>query len=483
MNNQVIREAVKLALPRETSTYGQPPNSSNVYIPPSHIKALRLECNLVIGGRGVGKTFWSAALNDRAIRDLLGKAIPDLSRVDVRTGFSELPGIEKYPDPDIFSDLLNRNFEPYDVWRAVFSRCLAPIANVVMPVSSWRASVQWVKDNPEFFSDLLEKANKVLDEKKEAILIVFDALDRSSQDWQQMDTIVRDLLRQVLSLKRFPRLHAKVFLREDQYHGRNIANFPDASKILATRVELTWASNDLHGLLWQRLCNAPGNAGKQLRELYKDVVGVLPLRLDSSLWQLGEQVKRDEMIQRELFIRIAGKWMGKDRRRGIPYVWTVGHLADGRGRTSPRSFLLALSVATEDSMERYPEPEYPLHYDSIKHGVLKASDNRVDEVAEDYPWVRECMKPLHGLTVPCPFESIVERWQVGLSDDLRELTHGQLPPEHYAEGHSGVRYDLETLGIFETMKDGRVNMPDLYRVGFGLGRKGGVKPARKSSND
>ncbi len=26
------------------------------------------------------------------------------------------------------------------------------------------------------------------------------------------------------------------------------------------------------------------------------------------------------------------------------------------------------------------------------------------------------------------------------------------------------------------MKDERVNMPDLYRVGFGLGRRGGVKP-------
>jgi hypothetical protein len=26
------------------------------------------------------------------------------------------------------------------------------------------------------------------------------------------------------------------------------------------------------------------------------------------------------------------------------------------------------------------------------------------------------------------------------------------------------------------MKDGRINMPDLYRVGFGLGRRGGVKP-------
>lgn len=40
--------------------------------------------------------------------------------------------------------------------------------------------------------------------------------------------------------------------------------------------------------------------------------------------------------------------------------------------------------------------------------------------------------------------------------------------------------DLERLGIFEKMKDSRINMPDLYRVGFGLGRRGGVKPSKQS---
>jgi len=29
------------------------------------------------------------------------------------------------------------------------------------------------------------------------------------------------------------------------------------------------------------------------------------------------------------------------------------------------------------------------------------------------------------------------------------------------------------------MHDMRINMPDLYRVGFGLGRRGGVKPIRQ----
>lgn len=484
MNNSAIREAVKTALPRETSTYGKVPDSKSVYVPPSHVKALRLECNLVIGGRGVGKTFWSAALTDHSIRQLLGKTMPDLSAVDVRTGFSERSELDNYPDERVFPSLLDQGFLPYDIWSAVLGRCLASVIGDEIPVASWKDTIIWVKDNPELYSRLLEKSNKFYEQNGGSILVVFDALDRTSQDWHRMDATVRDLLRLVLSLKRYPRLHTKVFLREDQFHGRKVTDFPDASKILATHVELTWTSHDLHGLLWQRFCNAPGGQGEVLRNVYQEVVGRLPhLLLETNLWLLDERVKRDEETQRALFIKIAGKWMGRDRRRGVPYTWAVGHLADGRGRTSPRSFLLALREAAEDSLERHPEPEYPLHFDSIKQGVLKASENRVDEVAEDYPWVKAYMKPLHGLTVPCTFETVAERWDSGLSSDLNQLTQGRLPPEHYEDGSAGVRADLQGLGIFETMKDGRVNMPDLYRVGFGLGRRGGVKPARKSSDD
>ncbi|MXY16044.1 MAG: hypothetical protein F4Y57_03335, partial [Acidobacteria bacterium] len=55
---------------------------------------------------------------------------------------------------------------------------------------------------------------------------------------------------------------------------------------------------------------------------------------------------------------------------------------------------------------------------------------------------------------------------------------GKLPPSHIDDGPNGVRRDLEALGVFQRMSDGRVNVPDLFRVGYGLRRKGGVKPIR-----
>jgi len=474
---QEIRRAIINALPTETSKHGEPPSGKEVYVPPSHIKALRLECNLVIGARGVGKTFWSAALRAQAIREMLGNAVPDLSSLaGVHTGFGERPALDYYPDGDVFGGLLSKGIEAYHVWRAVVARWLAEILSENIPHESWNTTTEWVKNQPEMFGRMLERANAKLEKAGKVGLIVFDALDRSSSDWKTMDNILRDLLRVVLSLKRFSRLHSKAFLREDQFAGRQITDFPDASKLLSTRVELTWAPHDLHGLLWQHLCNGMSDYGELLRAIYKRVVGSPPVTLGNDAWIIGETAKREGKVQRSLFIALAGEWMGRDRRRGIPYTWTVGHLADGRGRTSPRSFLAAIKGATEDSLERYPDHSYAMHYESIKRGVQKASEIRVSELAEDYPWVTTLLDPLRGVTVPCTFETIEQRWSKALGQSPTDMKFERLPPEHFEKGWGGIREDLNSLGIFESMKDGRVNMPDLYRVGFGLGRRGGVRP-------
>ncbi len=53
----------------------------------------------------------------------------------------------------------------------------------------------------------------------------------------------------------------------------------------------------------------------------------------------------------------------------------------------------------------------------------------------------------------------------------------RLPPRHL-ESWDGIRGDLEHLGIIITRQDGRIDMPAIYRVGYGLGRQGGVTPRR-----
>ena len=55
-----------------------------------------------------------------------------------------------------------------------------------------------------------------------------------------------------------------------------------------------------------------------------------------------------------------------------------------------------------------------------------------------------------------------------------ELVRGQ----HLELGANGILRDLELLGIVQRLVDQRIQMPDVYRIAFGLGRRGGVKPLK-----
>ncbi|MCY0854075.1 hypothetical protein [Cupriavidus sp. D39] len=54
----------------------------------------------------------------------------------------------------------------------------------------------------------------------------------------------------------------------------------------------------------------------------------------------------------------------------------------------------------------------------------------------------------------------------------------KLSPQNIEDGLEGVLKNLVELGIVNRLKDGRVQMPDVYRIAFGLGRHGGVKPLK-----
>lgn len=457
-----LREAILNAF-LDTSNFGETPKPGDLYIPLSHLKALKLEAHIVVGGRGVGKSFWTAALQSEQLRAQLGGVFSDLNGIEVFAGFSNKDDIDNYPSADVFSSFLkDGQGDYYDLWRAVIIRWVARRQKEEIPCDDWRATLAWMSENPEGISRLMSKSRGWKG------LILFDALDRTSTDWRVMDDIVRGLLRAVLWLKSYNGLYAKVFLREDQAE-RTVFNFPDASKLTATKAELSWARHDLHGLIWQRFINAPGDHGECFRKVCSGDVN------KNGVWVLPRSMQSETDEQRKAFEKLAGPWMGRDRRRGVPYTWSVGHLADGRGQTSPRSFLAAIKQAAEDSRDRYPQYEYALHFESIKRGIQKASEIRVQEMAEDYPWVTKILSTLSGMNVPVDFEEVRRKWEDSF-DGPEHIDSERLPAQHAERGWEGVREDLRRLGLLETKRDGRIDMPDLYRVGFGLGRKGGVRP-------
>jgi hypothetical protein len=195
---------------------------------------------------------------------------------------------------------------------------------------------------------------------------------------------------------------------------------------------------------------------------------------------LSGALKDEDDTQREVFHAITGPWMGTDSRRGLPYTWLPNHLGDAHSQTSPRSFLAALKAAAAEPLRH--GQKYALHYESIKKGVQQASRIRVSELVEDYAWIETVMKALEGLVVPCEFKEIRKRWEK--KDMLSGVKRGtvrsgdSLPPARLADGYDGIRKDLIDIGVFQDISDGRVNIPDVYRVGFRLRRRGGVRPVR-----
>ena len=480
-----IRQLLQYALPQETSSFGSTPELKYTYLPASHAKALHPDSMLVVGIRGVGKSFWWSALQKEDHRSLVGRNLPKAGiskETIVSQGFGEKPSPDDYPGKDTVADLI-RNFEARQLWRTIILLHLIKQGGKSSPFSKqrrWEDRIAWVQGHPEEVERLFYEVDTGLDQSGAYHLILFDALDRTADDWKSMYTLVRGLLQVLLEFRSYNRIRPKAFVRPDQLEDSSVAAFPDASKVRSQEVKLIWPRNELYGLLWQHLANETGN-GHLFRDGCNQGFGI-EWRQQDQVWTVPEKLRTDEDKQRDVFHAMTGPWMGRDRRRGFPYTWLPNHLGDARRQVSPRSFLAALRHAASDSSKR--DYEYALHYESIKRGVQEASKIRVHEMQEDYPWVEKLMKPLSGLSVPCSFDEISGRWEKEkILERLRQemqTANVKLPPAHIDLGASDVRRDLEELGVFERMTDGRVNLPDVYRVGYGIGRRGGVKAVARN---
>ena len=478
----VMRQALE-TMPDETK-FGETVRLAEVYFPQSHLKALHPDVVVVTGMRGAGKTFWWSALQQEPVRELMRERHERTrisGKTELRTGFGARSDIEKYPSKDVLKRLLERGVvDARMLWRTVQAWQLAPTKHALRQQRDWQSRTTFVRENPELIDRMFAKCDEQLESKDRYVVVLYDALDRSTDDWQSMYRIIRGLLQTALDMRSYRRIRVKMFLRTDQFTPSAIGGFPDASKLLASAVELNWPRRELYGLLWHLLGNS-GDSPEKIRSLLCD--GQVDLSdVHCGVWQVPMELVFDDVCQRRVFHRIAGQWMGRDRRRGFPYTWIPNHLGDTEGKVSPRSFIAALRAAAKNSFEQHPNHEYALHYDSIKLGVQSASKDRVAELGEDYPWVDRLLRDLERMTVPCRFRDIEKRWvERKTLTRLRENIEEQdvkLPPSSIDDGAEGVRADLEALSVFQRMHDGRVNIPDVFRVGYRLGRKGGVRPVR-----
>jgi len=452
------------------------------YMPSSHARALEPDRVLVEGMRGAGKSWWWRALADENHRKFVSEAFPEAGlnrKIEVKAGFGvPEPGKnDTFPDKDTLSKLATQ-FDPRQIWRTVLAQNIGFTHPYPSCAGTWSERVKWVNDSPEEYNALLNAADDRYTKDDGCFILIFDALDLLAGTWKEIRPLAKALFQFAMDITYRRSIRFKLFVRPDMMEDPEILAFPDSSKLRSQNASLEWRKVDLYALMFQCIGNDHDN-GAVIRQWMANRFGAQWTEGPQQIWLIPDKLKLDETLQREVFHSIAGKYMGPGEsgyKRGFPYSWLTNHLGDTNGQISPRTFAAALRSAAEKTPDTDPNP---VNYKSIKQGVQGASEIRVNEIKEDYPWVKEAMEPLKKIVIPCEPDTIINRWkEQGAIERIRDNTTQKLAPLHLENGAEGVLEDLEKLKIIEELSNGRIQMPDIYRIAFGMGRRGGVKPVR-----
>jgi hypothetical protein len=465
-----------------------PPKPTEIYIPLQHNKALLPEVSVVEGMRGAGKSFWTAVLADNITRTLVSDVanIQRLSHLEVRVGFGLALENESFPSAKRIAALMAQNCTPDDIWRSVLIRQLYKVIDVILPFDDEvDAAALWVKGNRDLADRYLAECDRDLAEQNKVLLLLFDSLDRLSDDWTRIREILSAALQLGLECRSRRAIRCKFFLRPDMVEEDDeLWRFSDSTKLLHGKGDLAWRPNDLFGLILLHLANS-ASVGLVFRETVQHQAHIQWRDIDN-VYSLPRELTAGDQPLRRIIEALTGPWVGTTAKRGFTFTWIPTHLSDAKGRLSPRSILLAFRHAAQWTADRFPTHPTALHYEGIQQGVVEASKIRISEIKEDYPWVGPLLEALKGVTVPLTVAELTSRWTLRCIESSLEASQQKqrLPPRRYSSDANrrgslqALIDDLVELAVFYRTEDGRINMPDIFRVGFGIKRKGGVKPPR-----
>ncbi len=255
-------------------------------------------------------------------------------------------------------------------------------------------------------------------------------------------------------------------MRRDQFEDPRLFQFADGSKLKNQRVDLRWSTDDLYDLLFAFL--AKEDVSKQA---YATLLASVQRRT----------ARTSTAVQESLVKAIAGEFMGAGAKQGRVYSWLPLHLADARNETSPRTFL----TAWREAALREPAPlKRAVDHLGIHEGVRKASADRLEELYEDYAWIKLALNPLRNQQVPMERSALKSLWRTKktTSEILQSSSsENRLPPVRLDSAQTGggdeesaLLEDLVAIGIVEVRPNDKVNVPDIFRLEAGIKRKGGV---------
>ena len=481
----VIRRALAVLPSDHDASGAQRPTVDEIFTPDQHANALDPNTPVVVGARGAGKSFWAGVLGQDDTREETAKAYPNLGldRLVVRPAYSGFPG-----DDSVTSKIIDARVPPGseidlapELWQAVIMR--AAKSALEPDVES-----QSIRDFMEKYADPEDAAKefKLLDRRfaseGRTLLVTFDALDTLSRDWVRSGRLIDALFEVVWGLRARQSIRAKIFIRPEQLNDETL-RFVELPKLRSGRVQLEWNQVDLYGLLYWRLSSATDDAVfRNFRSLVEETGATIPTDVVQRRRHWSLLV--DQSAQKNVMEHLAGLYMGKGNKKGGTYDWPYRHLGDSVGQVTPRSFLKLFTEAAKFGQVPTQQVITP---EGIRHGLREASRVRVDQLGIEYKWVRRALAPLAGVTVPCDREAIYARWKETntvrlILEAAKDTQTGFLPPfPVLAKGDKleMLASAMERIGMLSYRDDGRVDIPDLFRVAALMLKKGGTPPKQK----
>jgi hypothetical protein len=163
---------------------------------------------------------------------------------------------------------------------------------------------------------------------------------------------------------------------------------------------------------------------------------------------------------------LAGDQMGSGPRKGYTYRWIPQRLKDGGGSIVPRSMLRLLKEAATLGL-RAPRGKGPLiSTENLVGALAETSRARVTEMGDEYAVVKR-LENLRGTTMLMSRDEVIE---------ILARTTGREDP--FGSDGEAIFNELQRIRVLETRWDGRVDVPDIYRYGYGIKRKGGARAPR-----
>jgi hypothetical protein len=144
-------------------------------------------------------------------------------------------------------------------------------------------------------------------------------------------------------------------------------------------------------------------------------------------------------------------------------------------------------IAWKKAAEHEPAPTgRSVDHLGLSDGVRSASSSRLVELYEDYPWIKPALESLRRQFVPLERDRLFDYWRhSGVVTAIRHAgsTDPKSMPVKFLEGDDlpALLSAMRDVGVMEERSNGKVNVPDIFRVEAEILRKGGVAVPKRQN--